>query len=88
MNRVIDARFYNQPGFTTLYDAWDDVFEKQGDGYVLDSAEALARVFDARTKVIIEESLPDSDVTSLDHIACRYAQEMQIRADEVVDEWR
>ena len=83
MNKVIDPRFFEQPGFLTLFNAWSDVFEKSDGEYVLSADRALAIVEDASFQVEISNQVGKAALISLESVACRYAQEVIFQANEV-----
>ena len=88
MRRLVDEKLFDQPGFPVLFEAWSDVFNTHTDStYDLDPAAALARVTDARRKVLLEERhLTDESVRDLETIAFRAAMNLPARISEVADE--
>ena len=80
---IVDTRMFNQPGFEVLYDAWRDVFEVDDDGKPnLDAEKAVEKTILARREVIETTGLDQSTVTTLENIACRYAQVMPVFLEE------
>ena len=84
MRRAVDTQFFEQPGFSIMFDAWSDVFRLEEGEYALDAAAALAKVADARQKVLIESGLADRDIDDLEHVACRYARESDYLLEEIL----
>ena len=83
MSRVVNPRFFNQPGFDELYGAWSAVFERNETGnYVMSSKDALAMLAKAHSQVVEVEGLSKSDAFSLESVACRYAQEIPQQFEE------
>jgi len=80
MNRVIDSRFFDQPGFPVLYCAWAEVFDKNEKGAdVLEPNHALARLSEAADQVKSEESLSPEALATLERVACLYARDMPLQ---------
>lgn len=74
--RSIDPRFYDQPGFPELENAWCRVFEvRNPEGYVMDAEEALELLDNTRMSVAFDYGYTQSELDILESIASRYARE-------------
>ena len=69
----IDERFFDQPGFSELYDVWSDVFSA-GDDF--DAAQALGAVAKVRDDLVAGNVIRTADMNVLESVACRYARIM------------
>jgi hypothetical protein len=85
MRRPVNTRFFSQPGFEQLYEAYSKVFETDKKGaFVLDPAQALAHTALVRQSVMLEHPMDPQAFSELESIACRYAQEIPQQIDEGV----
>lgn len=73
--RSIDKRFYDQPGFSDLQYAWEQVFEVRGGASVLDEEQALQTVRNAHLNAQCEFGYSNEQLYQLESIACKYARE-------------
>ncbi len=81
---IVDQRFFEQPGFTELFDAYSNMFERKDDGqYKIPPDEALAGVMKVRHELDMQYLLATREMNQIERIACKYAIEMSIMADEL-----
>lgn len=84
MNKEIDPKLFEQPGFLSLFNAWCDALERNNSGdYVLSTKKALARVEDAWMQAQITDSIGGVALKDLENTACQCAQEVIVQANEV-----
>lgn len=83
----VDMRFFDQPGYPDLFEAWSEVLTQETPGvYTLEVADALARTIEARRQVQARFGYDQSEVTMLERIACRNARIWQAEIDEYLSE--
>lgn len=86
MSRGLNTRFFDQPGFDILFSTWSEVFEMDEAGkYALSPAQALKVLREARLAAL-SEGLQSADVTTLDAVAFRYAQETRFLINEAIQD--
>lgn len=84
---AIDMRFFDQPGYPELFEAWSDVFSQETTGsYVLDPTDALARTIDTRRQVQARFGYDTETLTTLERIACHNARMWQAESDQLLME--
>jgi len=69
---IIDKRFFDQPGFTELFHAWESVFSQQDEDF--DPATALTEIADLRLSLMRQGIVENPHINVLESVACRYAR--------------
>jgi hypothetical protein len=83
---VVDNKMFEQPGFAGLFEAWSDVFEVNDDGtHKLDPRTAIDRTISARREAMMTTGFDGPTVTTLENIACRYAQAIPVFIEEIIN---
>ncbi len=78
---IVQARFFEQPGFTELYDTWMYVLTHTD----IDAAAALHEIAVTRKNLLEQGTLDPDNLTDLESVACRYAREVVALTAELVE---
>lgn len=87
--KIIDPRFFEQPGFETMFEAWGEVFATDTNSNpILTAKEALSVTAQARNRVASEYGYhkQDPSLNELERISCRYAIEFASRFYDPITE--
>ena len=71
-SNILDSRFFQQPGFTELYDLWLGIFSEGSNEF--DAAVTLKQMHTVRDDLVADGIQSTAAIDVLEGIACRYAR--------------